>query len=120
MQSKTKATVSGNCSCPISQMRMYLFAQSNRCHTSCTCGGDTCSVESHVFDKDETQLLQETERTREVSDEDKEYLKDALLEVQVLLGLRTGMTLFDPTGVITGGFSSGNYPVVLLYACGAS
>ena len=42
---------------------------------------------------------------REVSIEDKECLRDALHEVKLSLDLRSGLTLFDASGMITLGFS---------------
>ena len=42
---------------------------------------------------------------REVSIEDKECLRDALHEVKLSLDLRSGLTLFDASGMITHGFS---------------
>ena len=78
----------------------------NRCHAVCSCGGEDCSVSYFDFDQLKDGQTQEVSQDgREVSIEDKECLRDALHEVKLSLDLRSGLTLFDASGMITHGFS---------------
>ena len=78
----------------------------NRCHAKCTCEGQGC-FKTYNFEKITTSddSDEEDPRTREVSGEDRQCLKEALQEVQLSLGLSSGVTLFDSSGLITHGFS---------------
>ena len=77
----------------------------NRCHAVCKCAGEDCSVLHFDFDQTQEVTQEATQDEREVSPEDRECLKEALHEVKLSLDLRSGLTLFDASGMITHGFS---------------
>jgi len=54
----------------------------NRCNMSCKCEGDHCPKE---FTFEKVEEGQDVSSTREVSDEDKQCLKEALQEIQLSL-----------------------------------
>lgn len=75
----------------------------NRCHISCQCEGDACSK---AYEFDRVIDGEGNEKTREVSNDDKQCLREALQEVQFSLDVSSGgFTLFDASGLITHGFS---------------
>ena len=78
----------------------------NRCHSNCSCAVQGCLVPPYEFDglANVPSPASDT-RNRAVCDEDKECLREELGEVQQSLGFNSGITLFDPTGIITHGLS---------------
>ena len=79
----------------------------SRCHATCSCGMDgQCTKPLYNFDNiviSETATNQTM--TRDVTDDDRTCLKEALQEVQLSLAVSSGVTLFDSSGLITHGFS---------------
>jgi hypothetical protein len=74
----------------------------NRCQSSCKCEGESCSKE-FLFEK--VEVVENISRMRDVSDNDKLCLREALQEIQLALDSSSGFTLFDVSGRIAHGFS---------------
>lgn len=76
----------------------------NRCHILCKCDGDKCTKSSFPFDK-LPSTTEEAEKVRQVNDDDKTCLNDALQEIKQSLSSCTRATFFDTSGVLCHGFS---------------
>ena len=76
----------------------------NRCHALCKCGGDTCTKMSYPFDK-LSAVVKEVEQIREVYEDDKTCLRNALGEIKQSLNIYSRTTFFDSSGVLCHGFS---------------
>lgn len=69
----------------------------NQCFAKCTCEGQGQS-KTYNFEKvtnSDESVDEEDPTAREVRDEDRQCLKEALQEVQLSLGLSSGVTLFE-------------------------
>lgn len=78
----------------------------NFCHQKCNCLGDGagCSEIVPVFDS-VPESVGEARESREVTEDDKKCIKDALKELQHSLSCQSQVRMFDDTGVIAHGFS---------------
>ena len=75
----------------------------NRCHEKCSCNAEgQCSILFYCIGEptDTTDIT-----TRDVSEEDKQCLNEALQEVGLSFDVSSGATLFDSSGLTTHGFS---------------
>lgn len=76
----------------------------SRCHKICACSDGNCTIPLNEFDKVcDTPAPNPTGRI--VTSDDKDCLKEALMEVKDTLGWQSDVILFDSTGVITHGLS---------------
>ena len=76
----------------------------NRCHILCKCNGDKCAKMPYPFDNLST-VVEEAEQIREVDEEDKNCLRDALREIKQSLNICSRATFFDASGMLCHGFS---------------
>ena len=74
------------------------------CHQSCNCLGDGCGKVVPEFDF-VPESVEDVKKSRDVSENDKECVKEALREVQRSLSCQTQVHMFDDSGVISHGFS---------------
>ena len=73
------------------------------CHQSCNCLGDSCGKVVPEFDF-VPESVEDVKKSRDVSENDKECVKEALKEVQRSLSCQTQVRMFDDSGVISHGF----------------
>ena len=73
------------------------------CHQSCNCLGDSCRKVVPEFDF-VPESVEDVKKSRDVSENDKECVKEALKEVQRSLSCQTQVRMFDDSGIISHGF----------------
>ena len=73
------------------------------CHQSCNCLGDGCGKVVPEFDF-VPESMEDVKKSRDVSENDKECVKEALKEVQRSLSCQTQVRMFDDSGIISHGF----------------
>ena len=73
------------------------------CHQSCNCLGDSCGKVVPEFDF-VPESVEDVKKSRDVSENDKECVKEALKEVQRSLSCQTQVRMFDDSGIISHGF----------------
>ena len=74
----------------------------NRCHNNCKRDGTRKAL--YPFDKLHS-VVEEIEKAREVNENYKNCLRDALKEIKKAISLRITATFFDTSGVLCHGFS---------------
>ena len=73
------------------------------CHQSCNSLGDSCGKVVPEFDF-VPESVEDVKKSRDVSENDKECVKEALKEVQRSLSCQTQVRMFDDSGIISHGF----------------
>ena len=73
------------------------------CHQSCNCLSDSCGKVVPEFDF-VPESVEDVKKSRDVSENDKECVKEALKEVQRSLSCQTQARMFDDSGIISHGF----------------